>query len=85
MQGKPGNREIIQTSNGRKLVDHLLLVTSSNPKTLAAAEHLVARLEEAYEFSRSGKEESSTSKKGNNGDQSGKQKKRNFNAGQAGK
>ena len=34
MQGKPGNREIIQTSNGRKLVDHLLLVTSSSPKTV---------------------------------------------------
>ena len=33
MQGKPGNREIIQTSNGRKLVDHLLLVTNSSPKT----------------------------------------------------
>ena len=56
-----------------------------NPRTLAEAEHLVARLEEAYEFSRSGKEESSTSKKANNGDQGGKQKKRNFNAGQAGK
>ena len=34
MQGKLGNREIIQTSNGRKLVDHLLLVTSSSPKTM---------------------------------------------------
>ena len=34
MQGKPGNREIIQTSNGRKLVDHLLLVISSSPKTV---------------------------------------------------
>ena len=33
MQGKPGNRVIIQTSSGRKLVDHLLLVTSSSPKT----------------------------------------------------
>ena len=33
MQGKPGNREIIQTSNGRKLVDHLPLVTSSSSKT----------------------------------------------------
>ena len=33
MQGKPGNREIIQTSSGKKLVDHLLLVTSSSPKT----------------------------------------------------
>ena len=33
MQGKPGNRGIIQTSRGKKLVDHLLLVTSSSPKT----------------------------------------------------
>ena len=33
MQGKPGNRGIIQTSSGKKLVDHLLLVTSSSPKT----------------------------------------------------
>ena len=40
------------------------------PELWLMAEHLVARLEEAYEFSRSGKEESSTSKKGNNGDQS---------------
>ena len=56
-----------------------------NPSTLAAAEHLVARLEEAYEFSKSGKEESSSTKKGNNGDQVGNKKKRNFIAGQAGK
>ena len=62
-----------------------LEAAKENPQTLAAAEHLVARLEEAYEFSRSGKEESSTSKKGNNGDQGGKQKKRNFVAGQTGK
>ena len=33
MQGKLGNRGIIQTSSGKKLVDHLLLVTSSSPKT----------------------------------------------------
>ena len=34
MQGKPGNREIIRTNSGKKLVDHLLLVTSSSPKTV---------------------------------------------------
>ena len=62
-----------------------LEAAKENPRTLAAAKHLVARLEEAYEFSRSGKEEGSTFKKGNNGDQGGKQKKRNFNAGQTGK
>ena len=62
-----------------------LEAAKENPRTLAEAEHLVARLEEAYEFSRSGKEESSQSKKGNNGDQGGKQKKRNFVAGQTGK
>ena len=62
-----------------------LEAAKENPQTLAAAEHLVARLEEAYEFSRSGKDEGSSSKKGNNGDQGGKQKKRNFNVGQAGK
>ena len=33
MQGKPGNRGIILTSSGKKLLDHLLLVTSSSPKT----------------------------------------------------
>ena len=60
-----------------------LEAAKENPRTLSEAEHLVARLEEAYEFSKAGKEESSTSKKGNNGDQSGKQKKRNFNVGQA--
>ena len=62
-----------------------LEAAKDNPRTLAAAEHLVARLEEAYEFSKSGKEESSTTKKGNNGDQAGNKKKRNFNTGQAGK
>ena len=55
-----------------------LEATKDNPKTLAAAEHLVACLKKAYEFSKSGKEESSTSKKGNNGNQAGKQKKINF-------
>ena len=62
-----------------------LEAAKDNPRTLAVAEHLVARLEEAYEFSKSGKEESSTSKKGNNGDQARNKKKKNFNAGQAGK
>ena len=33
MQGKLGNRGIIRTSSGKKLVDHLLLVTNSSPKT----------------------------------------------------
>ena len=36
------------------------------------AEHLVAHLEEIYEFSRIGKDEGSSSKKGNDGDQAGK-------------
>lgn len=49
-----------------------LEAAKENPRTLAEVEHLVTRLEEAYEFSRSGKEESSSSKKRNNGDQAGK-------------
>ena len=33
MLGKLGNRAIIRTSSGRKLVDHLLLATNSSTKT----------------------------------------------------
>ena len=43
MQGKPGNRGIILTSSGKKLVDHLLLVTSSSPKTALRISNAVKR------------------------------------------
>ena len=57
------------------------------PKTLAEAEALVARLEDAYEFSKAGKDESSSQKgaKGKaEGDQQGKKKKANKNEGNTG-
>jgi hypothetical protein len=53
------------------------------PKTLAEAEHLVARLEEAIEFSKCGKDEGSSTKKDNGGDQAGN-KKGKQNAGNSG-
>ena len=57
----------------------------ASPKTLAEAEHLVARLEDAYEFSKAGKDESSSTKKGNGGDQSGKSKRGGSSGGNSNK
>lgn len=58
-----------------------LEAAKASPKSLAEAEHLVARLEEAIEFSKAGKDDTAASKKGNNGDQSGKSKRGGFKGG----